>query len=57
MADVELFRALESTVRQTSSRRLVRMPEHVNDPRFAAEIAAEFRRVFGTRFSRRRARG
>jgi uncharacterized protein (UPF0261 family)/ABC-type branched-subunit amino acid transport system ATPase component len=56
-ADVELFRALEATVRQTSSRRLIRMPEHVNDPRFAAEIAAEFRRLFGTRFSRRRARG
>jgi uncharacterized protein (UPF0261 family)/ABC-type branched-subunit amino acid transport system ATPase component len=56
-ADVELFRALELTVRQTSSRRLIRMPEHINDPRFAAEIAAEFRRLFGTRFSRRRARG
>jgi uncharacterized protein (UPF0261 family)/ABC-type branched-subunit amino acid transport system ATPase component len=56
-ADVELFRALEATVRQTGSRRLVRMPEHINDPRFAAEIAAEFRRLFGTRFGRRRARG
>jgi uncharacterized protein (UPF0261 family)/ABC-type branched-subunit amino acid transport system ATPase component len=56
-ADVELFRALEATVRQTSSRRLIRMPEHINDPRFAAEIAAEFRRLFGTRLSRRRARG
>jgi uncharacterized protein (UPF0261 family)/ABC-type branched-subunit amino acid transport system ATPase component len=56
-ADVELFRALEATVRQTSSRRLIRMPEHINDPRFAAEIAAEFRRLFGTRFARRRARG
>jgi uncharacterized protein (UPF0261 family)/ABC-type branched-subunit amino acid transport system ATPase component len=56
-ADVELFRALETTVHQTSSRRLIRMPEHINDPRFAAEIAAEFRRLFGTRFSRRRARG
>ena len=56
-ADVELFRALEASVRQTSSRRLIRMPEHINDPRFAAEIAAEFRRLFGTRFSRRRARG
>jgi len=55
--DVELFRALETTVHQTSSRRLIRMPEHINDPRFAAEIAAEFRRLFGTRFSRRRARG
>jgi uncharacterized protein (UPF0261 family)/ABC-type branched-subunit amino acid transport system ATPase component len=56
-ADVELFRALETTVRQSSSRRLIRMPEHINDPRFAAEIAAEFRRLFGTRFTRRRARG
>ncbi len=56
-ADVELFRALEATVRQTSSRRLIRMPEHINDPRFAAEIAAEFRRLFGTRFARRRVRG
>jgi uncharacterized protein (UPF0261 family)/ABC-type branched-subunit amino acid transport system ATPase component len=56
-ADAELFRALETTVRQTSSRRLIRMPEHINDARFAAEVAAEFRRLFGTRFTRRRARG
>jgi len=56
-ADAELFRALEAIVRQTSARRLIRMPEHINDPRFAAEIAAEFRRLFGTRFTRRRARG
>jgi len=56
-ADAELFRALEATVRQTGARRLIRMPEHINDPRFAAEIAAEFRRMFGTRFARRRARG
>jgi uncharacterized protein (UPF0261 family)/ABC-type branched-subunit amino acid transport system ATPase component len=56
-ADTELFRALEATVRQSGSRRLIRMPEHINDPRFAAEIAAEFRRLFGNRLSRRRARG
>jgi uncharacterized protein (UPF0261 family) len=56
-ADGELFRALEATVRQTGSRRLIRMPEHINDPRFAAEIAAEFRRLFGGRLTRRRARG
>jgi uncharacterized protein (UPF0261 family)/ABC-type branched-subunit amino acid transport system ATPase component len=56
-ADAELFRALEATVRQTGSRRLIRMPEHINDPRFAAEIAAEFRRLFGGRLTRRRARG
>jgi uncharacterized protein (UPF0261 family)/ABC-type branched-subunit amino acid transport system ATPase component len=56
-ADAELFRALETTVRQTGSRRLIRMPEHINDPRFAAEVAAEFRRLFGSRLTRRRARG
>jgi uncharacterized protein (UPF0261 family)/ABC-type branched-subunit amino acid transport system ATPase component len=56
-ADAELFRALEATVRQTGARRLVRMPEHINDPRFATEIAAEFRRLFGNRLSRRRVRG
>jgi uncharacterized protein (UPF0261 family)/ABC-type branched-subunit amino acid transport system ATPase component len=56
-ADEELFRALEATVRQTGSRRLIRMPEHINDPRFAAEIVAEFRRLFGGRLVRRRAKG
>jgi uncharacterized protein (UPF0261 family)/ABC-type branched-subunit amino acid transport system ATPase component len=56
-ADEELFRALEATVRQTTSRRLIRMPQHINDPRFAAEIVAEFRRLFGNRLSRRRAKG
>jgi len=56
-ADEELFRALEATVRQTGSRRLIRMPEHINDPRFAAAVVAEFRRLFGNRLTRRRARG
>ena len=56
-ADEELFRALETTVRQTGSRRLIRMPEHINDPRFSAAIVAEFRRLFGGRLVRRRAKG
>ena len=56
-ADQELFRALESTVRQTATRRLIRMPAHINDPAFSAEIAAEFRRLFGGRLTRRRVRG
>jgi uncharacterized protein (UPF0261 family)/ABC-type branched-subunit amino acid transport system ATPase component len=56
-ADAELFRTLETTVRQTGARRLIRMPENINDPRFAAEITAEFRRLFGNRLSRRRAKG
>jgi uncharacterized protein (UPF0261 family)/ABC-type branched-subunit amino acid transport system ATPase component len=56
-ADAELFRALESIVRQSGSRRLIRVPAHINDPSFAAEIVAEFRRLFGARLSRRRVRG
>ena len=56
-ADAELFKALETTVRQTSSRRLIRVTAHINDPRFAAEIVAEFRRLFGARIARQRARG
>ena len=56
-ADEELFRALEATVRQTATRRLIRVPAHINDPHFAAEIVAEFRRLFGGRLTRRRAKG
>ena len=56
-ADEELFRALEATVRQTGSRRLIRMPEHITDPRFSAAIVAEFRRLFGGRLAQRRAKG
>ncbi|MGH7326705.1 MAG: ABC transporter permease, partial [Polyangiaceae bacterium] len=56
-ADEELFKALEATVRQTGSRRLIRLPMHINDPAFSAEVAAEFHRLFGGRAIRRRARG
>jgi uncharacterized protein (UPF0261 family)/ABC-type branched-subunit amino acid transport system ATPase component len=56
-ADDELFRALEGTVRQTGSRRLIRVPANINDPAFSAEIIAEFRRLFGGRAVRRRAGG
>jgi len=56
-ADAELFKALEATVRQTSTRRLIRTPAHINDPHFAADVVAEFRRLFGSRLTRRRARG
>ncbi len=56
-ADTELFRALEGTVRQTATRRLIRIPEHINDPRFSDAIVAEFRRLFGGRLTRRRVRG
>ncbi len=56
-ADQELFRALETMVRQTATRRLIRVPAHINDPRFSAELVAEFRRLFGGRLTRRRAKG
>jgi uncharacterized protein (UPF0261 family)/ABC-type branched-subunit amino acid transport system ATPase component len=55
-ADEELFRSLEATVRQTASRRLIRVRRHINDPEFSAEIVAEFRRMLGGRSARRRAR-
>ena len=56
-ADEALFRSLEATVRQTASRRLIRLPAHINDPQFSAEIAAEFHRLIGGRHTRRRAKG
>ncbi len=55
-ADEALFNALEQTVRQTASRRLIRVPANINDPAFAAEVVAEFNRLFGSRALRRRAR-
>jgi len=55
-ADDELFRSLESTVRQTASRRLIRLRAHINDLQFPAEIVAEFRRLFSGRLARRRAK-
>jgi uncharacterized protein (UPF0261 family)/ABC-type branched-subunit amino acid transport system ATPase component len=56
-ADEELFKALETTVRHTSSRRLIRVPANINDAQFSADIAGEFRRLFSGRLTRRRARG
>ncbi len=46
-ADAALFEALETTLRQTARRRLIRRPEHVNDPGFAAALVAEFRAIAG----------
>ncbi|WP_075222982.1 ABC transporter permease [Acuticoccus yangtzensis] len=46
-ADRALFAALEATVRQTASRRIIRVPAHINDPAFAAAVAAEFRALAG----------
>ncbi|HWC84405.1 MAG TPA: Tm-1-like ATP-binding domain-containing protein [Pseudonocardiaceae bacterium] len=46
-ADAELFDTLESEVRQTDRRRLVRSPHHINDPEFAVELVAAFDEVRG----------
>lgn len=41
-ADAALFSALEATVRQTGSRRIERLPLHINDPEFAEAAVAAF---------------
>lgn len=51
-ADTALFQALESTVLQTATRRLIRLPHNVNDPEFSAAMVAEFRSLHGDRRSR-----
>lgn len=46
-ARAALFQALETTVRQTSGRQLIRLPSHINDPEFAAAVVAAFRALHG----------
>ncbi|MEM1298326.1 MAG: ABC transporter permease [Pseudomonadota bacterium] len=47
-ADAALFRALEETVSQTSSRQLIRTPHNINDPEFAELVVQTFRSLHGT---------
>jgi len=54
-ADAALFAALERTVRQTASRRLIRVRRHINDPEFSAAVVAAFRALHGQSAARRRA--
>ncbi|HXZ14565.1 MAG TPA: ABC transporter permease [Roseiarcus sp.] len=54
-ADAALFRALETTVRQTANRQIVRVRRHINDPEFASAVAAAFRALHGEPSGRRRA--
>jgi uncharacterized protein (UPF0261 family) len=54
-ADRALFAALEATVRPTASRRLVRLPQHINDPAFAEVVVRAFRAQCGTLLRRRQA--
>jgi uncharacterized protein (UPF0261 family) len=46
-ADAALFRALETTVRQTPRRRLIRLPYNVNDPEFAEALVKNFLEIVG----------
>jgi uncharacterized protein (UPF0261 family) len=41
-ADAALFDALEATVQQTAQRRVVRLPLHINDPKFADALVENF---------------
>jgi uncharacterized protein (UPF0261 family) len=54
-ANEALFRALEQTVRRTSTRQLIRVPTHINDPAFSATAVEAFRALHGGRVLRRRA--
>jgi uncharacterized protein (UPF0261 family) len=44
-ADAALFGSLEREMRQTPSRRLVRLPYHLNEPDFADALVAAFREI------------
>jgi uncharacterized protein (UPF0261 family) len=44
-ADRVLFDTLEREIRQTETRRLIRRPEHINDPAFADALVSAFREI------------
>ncbi len=48
-ADAALFDALDSTLKQTDTRRLARLPLHINDPAFADALVAAYRDITGSR--------
>src|SRR5690606_32253402 len=43
-----LFRTLEATVRQTSTRQIIRLPHNINDPEFSAELVKAYRALHGS---------
>jgi uncharacterized protein (UPF0261 family) len=47
LADQALFDALETTVRQTPHRQLIRLPGHINDPQSVAALLGAFRQLQG----------
>jgi uncharacterized protein (UPF0261 family) len=46
-ADAALFQAIERTIRPTATRRVERLPLHINDPEFAEAAVKAFREVLG----------
>ncbi|MBI3526632.1 MAG: Tm-1-like ATP-binding domain-containing protein [Betaproteobacteria bacterium] len=44
-ADAALFDALEKSLQQTASRRLTRLPFHINDPAFSTALVQNFREI------------
>ena len=44
-ADAALFEALEQGLQQTPTRRLTRLPCHINDPAFADAVVAAYHRI------------
>jgi uncharacterized protein (UPF0261 family) len=44
-ADAALFDTLESDLRQTARRKLMRLPYHINDPQFAQAAVEEFLKI------------
>ena len=44
-ADDALFVALEKSLKQTASRRLTKLPFHINDPEFSAALVRNFREI------------
>lgn len=48
-ADAALFSALERTLRRTGKRQVIRLPLHINDPRFAELLVANFQEVLRER--------
>jgi uncharacterized protein (UPF0261 family) len=46
-ADAALFQAIEHTIRPTTTRRIERLPLHINDPAFAEAAVKAFREIAG----------
>jgi len=52
-----LFRAIETRLRPSPNRRLIRLPNNINDPAFAAAVVEEFQRLHGAQRGPRRKGG